>query len=154
MSAESSSCSQTSMGYKYCSGMDNVVMNNADYSVNYLCLGVTVHIQWDFPQKSSRPARCWVPHPLCPDGLCCCLYHPSQTLPPSAAGGAGTQTRVTSTSLSEQIICKTSSKHTSKPLICAAPGATAVTALRWHGAMVVTATLVLTLQEPFSSPTP
>lgn len=81
-SAESSSSSKTSMGYKCSPGKDDIVMNNADYRINYLCLGVTVHIQQDFLQNSSRPGRCLVPCPLHPDGLYCSLYHPSQMIPP------------------------------------------------------------------------
>lgn len=81
-SAESSSSSKTSMGYKRSPGEDGVVMNNADCGVNYLCLGVTVYVQWDFLQNSSRPERCSVSHPLCPDGFYCSFYHLGQTIPP------------------------------------------------------------------------
>lgn len=81
-STENSSSSKSSMGYKCSPGKDDIVMNNADYGINYLCLGVTMHIQWDFLQNSSMPEGCLVSHPLYPDGFYCSLYCPGKTIPP------------------------------------------------------------------------
>lgn len=87
MSVVSSSGSKTSMGCKCSPGTDDIVMNNADYSGNDLCLGVTMHIQWDFLQNSSRPQRCVVPYPLMVSITLCTI--PAKRSLPSEGWDAG-----------------------------------------------------------------
>lgn len=110
------------MGYQRSPSKNEDVINNADYSVNYVSWGGCAY-SGRFSSKTLpdlRSAGC--PLSLHPNGLCGSLFHPGQMVPPQqglglregcpgSPGSWNIKQGLTSLSPSDQIISKTPQKH-------------------------------------------